>query len=179
MTTLLAEKREHLTASGIKKLRKSGRLPGIVYGKQTENKMIHISASDFQRWARQQAGGMIELKIEGEGSVNVLLEDVQRHPVTQELLHVDFQQVQTDTAVRTKIPLKLVGTPEGEKTGILQVQSAFIEVEALPKDLPNEIEVDISTLNIGDALHVKDLEIPPNVTVISDPEESLLSIVAK
>lgn len=178
--TIQAQKRNHKTASELKKLRNSGRLPGIVYGKQVENKMIHISETEFQKWLRQGAGGIVNLQIEEEAPVSVLLEDVQRHPISGKVLHVDFHQVQGDSEVRTKVPLKLVGTTEGAKQGgILQVQLEFIEVEALPKDLPKEIEIDISGLDIGDSLQVKDLEIPANVTLISEPEELVLSVVAK
>lgn len=179
MTTCLqAETREHLNSSGLRDLRKGGRLPGIVFGKNTENEMIHISKIDFQKWLRQGASGFIELQLEGKASLSVLLEDLQRDPVTRDLLHIDFQQVQNNEVVLTKIPVKLKGIPIGTKEGgIVQIQSSFIEVEALPRHLPTTIEFDISRMGIGESLLVKDVELPAEVTVISGPNELLVSVV--
>ncbi|MNI30965.1 General stress protein CTC [compost metagenome] len=179
MTTYMqAEKRTHLNTSGLKNLRGSGRLPGVVFGRKAENEMIHISKIEFQRWLKQGKSGFIELQLDGGGSLSVLLEDLQRDPLTRDLLHVDFQQVQTNEIVRTKIAVKFKGIPVGTKQGgVVQVQSEFIEVEALPRHLPTAIEFDISDMNIGESLYVKDWEIPSEVTVISGGNEFLVSVV--
>ncbi|NIK78299.1 large subunit ribosomal protein L25 [Paenibacillus castaneae] len=179
MTTCLqAEQRIHLNPSGLRNLRKAGRVPGIVFGKNTENEMIHISNIEFQRWLKQGASGFIELQLEGKAPLSVLLEDLQRDPVTRDLLHIDFQQVQTNEVVLTKIPVKFKGTPIGTKVGgIVQIQSSFIEVEALPRHLPTTIEYDISRMDIGESLLVKDVELPSEVTVISGENELLVSVV--
>ncbi|WP_274363114.1 50S ribosomal protein L25 [Paenibacillus thermotolerans] len=175
---LQANKRTHLNASGLKNLRKSGRLPSVVFGKNADNEMIHISTSQFQKWLRQGGSGVIELQVEGSSAISVLLEDFQRDPRTREPIHVDFQRVQTNTMVRTKIPVKFKGTPIGTKQGgIVQIQSSFIEVEALPQHLPPEIEMDISAMNVGDAVLVKDVEFSAEVTVVSEPHEFLLNVV--
>ncbi|SFL99327.1 large subunit ribosomal protein L25 [Paenibacillus sp. 1_12] len=179
MTTLFqAEQRIHLNPSGLRNLRKSGRLPGVVFGRNLENKMIHISTIEFHRWLKQGASGFIEIQLEGKGSLSVLLEDLQRDPLTRDLLHVDFQQVQTNEIVRTKIAVKFKGKPIGMKQGgVVQIQCEFIEVEALPRHLPSAIEFDISDMNIGESVHVKDLELPSEVTVISGGNEFLVSVV--
>ncbi|WP_159886085.1 50S ribosomal protein L25 [Paenibacillus puerhi] len=179
MTTLFqAENRTRLNTSGLRNLRRTGRLPGIVFGKNTENRMIHISATDFQKWLKQGASGFIELQLGEKDSVSVLLEDLQRDPVTRDLLHVDFQQVQANEIVRTKIPVKFTGTPIGTKQGgVVQVQCAWIEVEALPKHLPDVMEYDIGGMNVGESVHVQDIAFSENVTVISEKNEFLLSVV--
>src|SRR5690606_10576851 len=112
-TSLQAEKRTQLNKTGLKNLRKEGRLPGIVIDNKSANEMIHISKIEFQKWLKQGANGFIELHIADQGSVTVLLEDLQRDPRTRDLLHVDFQQVRTDEVVRTKLAIKFTGTPAG------------------------------------------------------------------
>lgn len=177
-TIFQSETRTPLNTSGLKNLRKSGRLPGIVFGKNTENEMVHIPSIEFQKWLNQGASGFIELKFEGKESLTVLLEDLQTDPVTRDLVHVDFQQVQSNEILRTKIPVKFNGTPIGTKSGgVVQVQLALIEVEALPRHLPETIEFDISGMEIGETLHVSDAQFSSDVTVISDGNESLLSVV--
>nr|WP_145405079.1 50S ribosomal protein L25 [Paenibacillus xylanexedens] len=179
MTTYIqAEPRIKLKPSRLRNLRKSGRLPAIVFGKNTANEMIHIPSIQFQKWLKQGASGFIELQFEGKPALTVLLEDLQRDPVTKDLIHVDFQQVQTDEVLRTKIPVKFNGTPVGTKQGgVVQIQLAAIEVEALPRHLPAVVEFDISGMELGETLHVQDATFAPEVTVISEGNESLLSVV--
>lgn len=179
MTTCFqAEPRILLNSSGLRELRRSGRLPGVVFGRNAENKMIHISAIQFKKWLKQGASGFIELQLEGKGSLTVLLEDFQRDPVTREVLHVDFQQVKSNEIIRTRIPVKFNGMPVGTKQGgVVQIQCSSIEVEALPKHLPAEIEFDISGMEIGESLYVKDAKFSPDVTVVSEGNEFLLSVV--
>lgn len=177
-THLKAENRDFLNSSGLRRLRRSGRLPGIVFGKNMPNRRIHISTLQFQKWLRQSGSGIIELRLEGEDPLSVLLEDLQRDPVTRDLLHVDFQQVKADAIVRTKIPVEFKGTPIGTKQGgVVQIQSAWIEVEALPRHLPSVVQLDISGMSTGESLYVKDVEFVPEVTVISEGNEFLLSVV--
>lgn len=173
-----AESRNRLNTSGLRNLRKSGRLPGIVFGNQSENEMIHISLNDFKKWMRQGSSGMISLEFEGKRTMSVLLEGLQRDPITRDVIHVDFQQLRSDTVVRTRIPVKFKGVPVGTKQGgIVQIQQAYIEVEALPRDLPDEFEYDISEFLIGGSVLVADVELPSGVTAVSEPNECLLSVV--
>jgi len=178
LTHFQAEKRGTMNTSGIRNLRRSGRLPGIVFGRNAENKMIHLSTIDFQKWLKQGASGFIGLQLAGEEPVSVLLEDLQRDPVTRELIHVDFQLVQNHEIVRTKLAVKFKGTPVGTKQGgVVQIQCEFIEIEALPEHLPGAIEYDISGMNIGDSVYVGDISFSPEVKVISGGNEFLVSVV--
>ncbi|MNH97674.1 General stress protein CTC [compost metagenome] len=170
-------RRPQLNSSGLRNLRQEGRLPGVVFGKNADNEIVHISTKQFEKWLKQGASGFIELKMEGDRSLTVLLEDLQRNPVTGALVHVDFQLVQTGEIIRTKLGVKLVGNPIGTKSGgVVQIQDPFVEVEALPKDLPSTVELDISTMEIGDTRFVKDLVLPSGVTVISGDNELLVSV---
>ncbi|GGD91133.1 50S ribosomal protein L25 [Paenibacillus nasutitermitis] len=178
LTHFQAEERNTMNSSGIRNLRRSGRLPGIVFGRNAENKMIHLSTIEFQKWLKQGESGIIGLQLEGKEPVSVLLEDLQRDPVTRDLIHVDFQLVQTHEIVRTKLPVKFKGTPVGTKQGgVVQIQCEFIEVESLPEHLPTSVEFDISGMNIGDSVYVGDFAFSPEVRVISAGNEFLVSVV--
>lgn len=171
------ERRPRLNSSGLRNLRQEGRLPGVVFGKNVNNEIIHISTTQFEKWLKQGASGFIDLKLEGDQTLTVLLEDLQRNPVTGAPLHVDFQLVQTGEIIRTKLPVKITGTPVGTKSGgVVQIQDPYVEVEALPKNLPSSVELDISAMNIGDTRFVKDLDLPPEVTVVSGDNELLVSV---
>lgn len=177
-TVFKAAARDPKNKLGLRRLRKEGRLPGIVFGAGQESAMFHISLSEFERWLRTGQSGIIHLDLEGRGKIPVLLQDVQRHPVSRDILHVDFLQVRQDTAVRTAITLEYVGTARGAKVGgIVQTQAYSVEVEALPADLPSVITVDISDLDVGESLHAGDIQLPDNVALASSEDELLISIV--
>lgn len=169
--------RQRLNRSGLRNLRQDGRLPGVVFGKNADNEIIHISTKQFEKWLRKGEAGFIELQMEEGRSLTVLLEDLQRNPVTGAPMHVDFQLVQQDKMIRTKLGVRFIGTPIGTKTGgVVQIQDPYVEVEALPKDLPSTIELDISEMDVGDTRLIKDLVLPPEVTVISGDNELLVSV---
>lgn len=176
-TTIHTERRPQLNTSGLRQLRQKGRLPGVVFGKNAENESIHIDTKPFEKWLKQGASGFLQLELEEGRSMTVLLEDLQRDPVTRALIHVDFQLVQSGEIIRTKLGVKLIGTPIGTKSGgVVQIQDPYVEVEAFPKDLPTSVELDISAMEIGDTLFIKDLVLPPEVTVISADHELLVSV---
>src|SRR5690606_14591952 len=114
------------------------------------------------------------LKISGEREARpVVVQKVQRHPLTSKVLHTDFYQVSLREKMRADVPLVFVGTSEGVETynGVLVKAIETVQVEALPLDLPSQIEVDITPLaNLEDTLHVSDLNVPPSVTLLTDPE---------
>ncbi|MCU6712355.1 50S ribosomal protein L25 [Paenibacillus sp. J5C_2022] len=177
-TCLQAESRTKINRSGLRKLRQSGQVPAIVFGKNTEAEMIHISSIAFKKWMRDKGSGFIQLQFGEERSLPVLLEDYQHDPVTNDIIHVDFQRVQDKEIIRTKIPVKYMGTPAATKNGgVVQVQSTFIEVESLPKFLPDMVELEISNLGIGETLSVKDVAFALEITVVSLPDEALISVV--
>lgn len=177
-TAFQAEFRPLTNKTGLRQLRRSGRLPGIVFGKHTDNKMIHLSVLQVQKWLRQGSSGIVELHFEDGTKLPALLEDLQRDPLTREPIHIDFQQVQSEQPVKTRVPVEFKGTPAGTKQGgVVQIQSASIEIEALPAHVPSLVQFDISELGVGAAVHVKDVSFPAEVTVLSDANEFLLTVV--
>lgn len=177
---IAAEHRTTMNKSGLKRMRQNGRIPGVVMGLNQASDRIHLSAREFGRWVRAGGTGLLDIRIGDSEPVTVLLEDVQRDPVTGDYIHIDLLRVKHDEKVRAKVALHYVGTPKGTKLGgSLQTQSTFIEIQALPHQLMPSISVDISELNIGDSLLAGQIELPPEVTLLSPDNELLLSVLAK
>lgn len=174
-----ADTRSELTRSELQKLRKEGRLPGVVFGKDTPATMIHISIKDFNQWRKTGHPRVIQLDIDGNRKIPVLLEGLQRNSITRDLIHVDFLHVRMNELVKTRIPIEYIGSAKGLKLGgAMQTQGTSIEVEGLPGKLPSTIEVNVSDLGVGDSLQVKDIEIPEGITVLSADDELLVSVVS-
>lgn len=175
---LRAETRAVMNKTGLKQLRLSGLIPAIVFGAGEDNMMIQLSASEFGKWARNGKGGILELCLDNQEPIPVLLESVQRDPVTREYIHVDFLRIHINEVVRTRVNLDYIGTAKGAKAGgVVQIQSTFIEIESFPDHIPATIPIDISELEMGGSLHVGDLKLPGGVVPISSANELLVSVV--
>lgn len=175
---LRAETRAAMNKTGLKQLRLSGRIPAVVFGTGENNMMIQLSAKEFGKWARNGKGGILELRFDDREPLPVLLESVQRDPITREYIHVDFLRININEVVRTRVNLDYIGTAKGAKLGgVVQIQSTFIEIESFPDRIPATIPVDISELDIGNSLHVGDLKLPDGVVLISSANELLVSVV--
>lgn len=175
---LRAEARAAMNKTGLKQLRLSGRIPAVVFGTGENNMMIQLSAKEFGKWARNGKGGILELRFDDREPLPVLLESVQRDPITREYIHVDFLRININEVVRTRVNLDYIGTAKGAKLGgVVQIQSTFIEIESFPDRIPAIIPVDISELDIGNSLHVGDLKLPDGVVLISSANELLVSVV--
>lgn len=176
---LKAEKRK-ISGRKVKKLRNEGILPANIFGKGIKSLAIQVPAKDFLK-IYEAAGetGIVELSVEDGESYPVLIHNLQLHAVTDQPLHVDFHRVTLTEKVRATVPLVTVGEAPAvaQKLGILLTPVSEIAVEALPTDLPEHIEVDISTLNTVDQeIKVKDLKISEKVTVLADPELVVVKI---
>jgi large subunit ribosomal protein L25 len=175
---LRAETRAAMNKTGLKQLRLSGRIPAIVFGTGEDNMMIQLSAKEFGKWARNGKGGILELRFDDREPLPVLLESVQRDPITREYIHIDFLRININEVVRTRVNLDYIGTAKGAKLGgVVQIQSTFIEIESFPDRIPATIPVEISELEIGNSLHVGDLKLPEGVVPISSANELLVSVV--
>lgn len=175
---LRAETRAAMNKTGLKQLRLSGRIPAVVFGTGENNMMIQLSAKEFGKWARNGKGGILELRFDDREPLPVLLESVQRDPITREYIHVDFLRININEVVRTRVNLDYIGTAKGAKLGgVVQIQSTFIEIESFPDRIPAIIPVGISELDIGHSLHVGDLKLPDGVVLISSANELLVSVV--
>ena len=163
-------------------LRREGRLPAVVYGPAVAAENLHLEAdATIQTVAEAGYNRLITLDVAGNATPHtVLIRDIQRDPVTYNLLHVDFYAVVADQKVSTEIPLVQVGVaPVVEMGGTVVQTLETLEVECLPGDMPTEITVDISGLeNFGDSIVVADLPIPAGVEVLADPDMDVIHVAA-
>lgn len=170
---LTAEKRK-VTGRKVKALRKQGILPANIYGKDIKSLAVQIPVKDFLR-VYEQAGvtGIIELSVGDGESHPVLVHNLQLHPVGGHPLHVDFHRVSLTEKVKATVPVVTIGESPAisQKLGVLLTPVGELEVEALPADLPEKIEVETKELAaVGQEIKVKDLKISDKITVFADPE---------
>ncbi|MDD5627590.1 MAG: 50S ribosomal protein L25, partial [Elusimicrobia bacterium] len=159
-------------------LRADKRLPGIIYGGDKASVQVSVSEKELQA-ARKRGGANAILHLEtGQGVETVIVKDLQRHPVSDRLVHADFQRISMSEKIEAKVPIHVTGEAPGVKTsgGILQHQLREIAVRALPKDIPHFLTVDISKLEIGMHVEIKDLTVPAGVEVIDPPEHRVVSV---
>lgn len=164
-----------------KKLRRDGFIPGVVYGQKTPSQPLEIESKSFYALLRGGLGENVLITLstgdKKDGQRKVLIREIQRDPVSGDILHVDFHQISLTKKLAIQVPIHLVGIPEGVKEGgILQHVLRELEVECLPTAIPEKIEVDVDHLKIGDSIHVADLKVH-NVEVLSEPESSIVSVV--
>ncbi|NOX36929.1 MAG: 50S ribosomal protein L25 [Calditrichaeota bacterium] len=179
MTVVIeARKRDLVGKKSSKKLRQKGLVPGVFYEKGKPAVHLVFDKKALQ-YFMSHAHGLVDIKIEGKKEpLKCVLKDVQYHPVTDEVIHVDFQGVTMGEKISVTVPLVLRGTPQGVKEGgLLEHMIRELEIECLPKHLPEQLEIDVSNLKIGDALHVKDLSFE-NIRILDDPNEVILVIEA-
>ena len=152
-------------------LRRNGKIPAIIYGHISPT-AIAVNAREFRSaFKRITENTIVELHLPG-GVHEVLVKDYQRDNLTGQILHVDFYEFEKGKALRTRVPVRLTGNPVGVKEGgILETQLRELEVECLPKDLPEEVVLDISELALDRAMHVRDLTLPSGVKVLQAADQ--------
>jgi large subunit ribosomal protein L25 len=180
---LLEARRRVKTGKEItKKLRKEGFIPAVLYGPGDEPTPLQIESRSLVSVLREGKGEniIITLSIDGEKKEGkkVLIREIQHDPLLGNILHVDFQHVLLTKKITVKIPVHLVGIPVGVQKdgGILQHVLRELEIECLPGDIPEKVELDVTALKIGDSIHVKDVKIE-KVEILSDPEGSIITVV--
>ena len=177
--TLRATKRETAGSRASRRLRRDGRIPGIVYGSDIKPIAVHVSERDLYSVLHTEAGlnAIIEMEVGGE-SVLTVAREIYRHPVRGEIDHVDFIQVSLDTEIEAEVFLEFVGTPIGaiEDEGIVHTLDPTVTINALPNAIPSSIEVDISGMALYDTLTVGDLPEIDGVTYVPDPGHGLITV---
>jgi large subunit ribosomal protein L25 len=165
-----------------KRLRVDGYVPAVVYGAHTAATSLMVATREMEDLlaSKGAARGLISLEIEGDAEAKtVVIKEVQKDPVRGSVLHVDFHHISLKEKMKTQVPIVLTGEEEAdEKGGIVQHQLRVIEVECLPTAIPDSLTGDISDLEIGQQLRVGDLPIPPEVEVLTDPDEVVVSLLA-
>jgi len=164
--------------SELKRMRKAGWLPAEVYGKGVENLHVYISKKDFEKLPHGEAF-LINLEVEGEQEPRVcIVKEVQTDWTGTNPIHVDLQDLTHTAEIEAEIPVHIVGTPKGlEKGGTLEVAMPTITIKAPPAKLPEHIEVDVSDLDVGDVLYVKDLPVPEGTQIMDNPDEVVVVIL--
>ncbi len=182
---LNAQNRE-VTGNKLKTLREKGFVPAIVYGAGQKNISIQVDYQEFKK-VFEEAGEstIIKLKVKSPKSKveakNVLIHDIAKDPVNDKIIHVDFLQVRMDKVITAEVALVFEGEAPAVKEleGVLIKNITEVEVEALPKDLPHELKVDISGLEtFDDHIKIKDLKLPEGVKVLAELEETIASVAA-
>jgi large subunit ribosomal protein L25 len=176
---LKAETRDGAGKGVARKLRASGRVPGVLYGHGKQAQALSVDAKDLFHLLHGSAGGnvLIDVVIDGKKTM-AMPREVQRDHVRGQYLHVDFLEVRRDEKVTVDVPIHLVGESAGVKAGgVLEHHLWDLHVECLPQDLPEAIDADISGLDVNDSLRVADLTVPDTVTVLTSVEETIASVV--
>lgn len=179
-TTLKAVKRENHKGSATRKLRLNGQVPGIVYGKDKGNTSISMDSLDLIKAVRDDGRNAIfKLAVDSDQPLEVMLHDYQIEPIKDELVHVDFYIVDMKEEMDVEVSLVLTGEAPGAKAGgVLQQPLYELQVRAKPKDIPEEITVDVSQLEIGDSISVADLPASDKYEITDDPDTTIATILA-
>ncbi|MEX2282499.1 MAG: 50S ribosomal protein L25/general stress protein Ctc [Gemmatimonadota bacterium] len=178
---LSAEPREQRGKGGSRKLRSAGRIPAVIYGHGEATRSLTVDARELERLFAhiRRESTVINVRITGEkAEVKALIREVQSHPARGTILHIDFYQIHAGERITVEVPIHLIGTPAGVKAGgILQHSLNQLEIECLADQIPNEIRIDVTALEIGDSLHVSDLPLPEGVDSLVDGDRSVASVI--
>ncbi len=178
--SLVAEERTGTGKGVARKLRAAGRMPAVVYGRGKDARPVALdpkALAEILKGSQSGVNTLIDLRVGGREAV-VLVREIQRDPVSQSWIHADLYEVDLQKTIQVRVPLHFVGRPIGvENGGILDHPMRELEVECLPRAIPDSIEVDVSALDVGDSLHVRDLTLPAGAKVISDADLAVASVV--
>ena len=176
--TLSAEPREQIRKGANRKLRATGRVPAILYGKDAEPTLLSVNAREAERLFQQISveNTIIELKVTGDKSkIQALVREVQVAALRPDLIHIDFYKIQAGVKLEVEVPVHLIGIPNGVRNdgGILEQLIHDIAVRCLPENIPQAIEIDVTSLALSSSLHVSDLPAPEGVEFMVEGERTL------
>jgi len=177
---LLSVEKRTVEGKKVKNIRLQGLIPANVYGKDIKSESLQVNLKEFEK-TYKEAGetGLVELNLGTGDSKNTLIRNVQKDPVTGFFLHVDFYNVSLKEKITAKVPVVQIGESKAvmDKIGALLQPLSEIEVEALPTELPENIEVDVTSLaEVNQEVKVKDLKVAAGVTILTDPEEIIIKV---
>ena len=179
---LSAERREGQGKEAARKLRDAGRVPAVLYGKETDTLNISLDAHEaellFQAISVENT--IVGLEIDGEKApVSTLIREIQVHPYRPQIFHVDFYRIREGERLEVEVPVNLNGVPEGVRTsgGILQQVVHQVRVKCLPTMIPESIEIDVNGLGLGDSVHVSDLRLGEGVEILMDADQTICAVV--
>jgi len=170
--------------AGAKKLRTSGRIPATIYGRQAKPQNLEVISKEMENLIHHAVSEnlLVDLAVKEDSRPKrlALVQEVQHHPLSGHILHVDFHEVAENEKVTVMVPVETVGEAVGVKTsgGVLEHVLFKIKARALPKDLPEQIIVDVSNLNIGQAIHLGEIQAPAGVELIGDKNIPVIAVAA-
>ena len=178
---LKATTREGTGKSVTRKLRAQGVLPATLYGADSKARSLQVEAIEFELLyrARESSNFILNLVVDGAAPVLSIVRERQRHPVSNRVIHVDFQRISMDKPVSVDVPVHIIGESRAIKDlgGILEHLLRQVTISCLPNDIPDSIQVDISKLGINESIHVRDLNVP-KVTFVAEPARAVVNIAA-
>lgn len=179
---LSSETRTDFRKSETKRFRREGKIPATVYSRGEESKSLAIAAEDLGKILKSPGGrlSLIDLKVDGKGSKAhpVMIQEMQRDPITKKILHVDFHRVSMDEPVNASVPIILIGEAHGLKEGgVMEHVTREIEVRALPDRIPTHIDVDVSGLGLGEGVHVSAVQVPEDVEILGPLPDTIVAAV--
>ncbi len=179
MTKLSVTSRQ-TTGKAVVKIRRQGALPGVIYGHGIKTLPVTVDKASFDKIYHQVGtSSLFDLVVDNKEPVKVLVKEVQTHPTSGQVSHVDFHQIRMDEKLKVEVPIKFVGEPKAVKElgGILVKSINQLEIECLPKDLIHEIEVDISILDeFNKGLLVKDIKLPAGLKLLTGGDETVVVV---
>ncbi len=171
--------RDQKGKSAARKVRRENFLPGVLYGLK-DNLLLKVNPKQLHKIIEKKGQNtLIELNLEGDSvpKRQVILKDHQRHPLDENWLHVDFLEVDMTKKTNVLVPIKLVGHSPGEKLGgLVNHVMKELHVECLPGDIPEDLEIDMTQVQLGDVVHVKDLPVSEKMTITDDPMDTVVSV---
>jgi len=172
-----ADIRNEVGSGACHRIRDKGHVPAVVYGQHMASTSIEVDRKELDDIIRHHGTNvMLDLQL-GTNEVSVMLKDIQRNPLTKEIIHLDFQEVSHNEPIHTTVPIKLVGRGRVEsKDGVVQQQLRELHIECLPKFIPDSIEVDVTVLSPGHPLRVADMEFGRELSVLNDPQEIIAAL---
>lgn len=182
VTQVEAEPREEFGKNAARRLRRSGRIPAVLYGGGGPAISVTVDPQQISQILVSEAGhnALFTLEIRGRAPARVMIRDWTVDPVAGHLLHVDLVRVAKDTTLKVKVPIHITGEPKGVKVqgGIFEFVTREVEVECLPDDIPEHVTVDVTELMLGRNLRVSELPFSPKVKVMTDPTRVVAHVVA-
>jgi large subunit ribosomal protein L25 len=176
---LEAERRDDNGKGVARKLRAAGRVPAVFYGQEQETLALSVDAREMFHLLHSAGGSNVLLDLMVDGKPHLAMpREIQRDHIHNTLIHVDFLAVSRTQKIAVDVPVVEVGDAAGVKEGgVVEHHLRDLHIESLPQDVPEHIEVDITELNIGDMIHVRDVVVPEGVTILTNPDDAVLSVI--
>lgn len=182
--TLKAYPRTLAKRNGVKKVFAAGRVPAVIYGRHIKPQNLEVDSKEIEDLVHHSHSENLLVDLQVEGDLNpkrlALVKEVQHHPLTRKILHVDFNEVSETEKVTVMVPIETVGEAVGVKTGggILEHVLHRVKVRCLPKDIPDYITIDVTNLDIGKAIHIGEIQPPPGVEILGDKSITVVAVAA-